>query len=239
MKKVAILVVAAIAIAAAFTSCQKDDNDKVKLLETMTYPDGGYYKFEYDSQNRIRKWSQYYANGNFSESMITYIGDELTKLTFPPSNYSYEFAKDGNKITVEEKMKNTDYTRTIYLNSDGLLEKEVNEGEGYYYVTNNLFDNGNLVKWEHIWIDGDIERKSIREFKYDNNKSPFYHCKTPKWFLNWNFSVKGSPNNVTEENEISGSWIITNEYEYDSDGFPTKCTQSNNGFVTEYRYTEL
>jgi YD repeat-containing protein len=230
------LTVAAIAVATTFTSCQKDENDnvKVKLLETMAYPDGGYYKFEYDNQNRITKWTQHYSNGGFSDCTITYSGAELTKMTLS-SDWSYEFAKDENKINVEETMRSTGYTRTIYLNSDGLLEKEVNEGEGYYYVTNNLFDNGNLVKWEHIWIDGDTERKSIRDFKYDNNKSPLYHCKTPKWFLNWNFSVMGSPNNVTEENETK---TTTYEYEYDSEGFPTKRTQ-NDGFVTEYRYTKL
>ena len=239
--------VAAITVAATYTSCQKDDNDnvKVKLLETMTYPDGSYYKYEYDSQHRIMKWSRYYSNSEFSEFTITYSGNVLTKMTFSPSNHSYEFAKDGNKITNEETIGSTVYTRTIYLNSDGLLEKEIYEEEVYSYIRNYLYDNGNLVKWiwESAWIEGEDkgEENSIREFKYDNNKSPMYHCKTPKWFLIWNFSIMGSQNNVTEEKY--SETITTYEYEYDSEGFPTKRTQINNGvvteYVTEYRYMEL
>ena len=246
MKRVVLnyLVIVAFVVSATFTSCQKDDNDnvKVKLLETMTYPDGGYYKYEYDSQSRITKWSRYYANGEFSEFTVTYSGNELTKMTFFPSNHSYEFAKDGNKITNEETIGSTVYTRTFYLNSDGLLEKETYDEEVYSYVRNYLYDNENIVKWiwESTWIDGeDIgEENSIREYKYDNNKSPMYNCKTPKWFLIWNFSIMGSQNNVIEEKTIT-----TYEYEYDSEGFPTKRTQINNGvlteYVTEYRYMEL
>jgi hypothetical protein len=63
--------------------------------------------------------------------------------------------------------------------------------------------NGNLVKWtwDKTWIDGEEmgEENSIREFKYDNNKSPMYHCKTPKWFLIWNFSII----NGSLQNDIS------------------------------------
>jgi len=235
-----IFVIGALAIAIAFTSCQKD-NDKVKLLETMTYPDGSYYKYEYDSHYRITKWSLYYSSGDFSEFTITYSGNELTKMTFPSDSRTYEFAKDGNKITNVETIGSTVYTRTFYLNGDGLLEKDTYEEEVYSYVRNYLFDNGNLVKWtwDKTWIDGeDIgEENSSREFKYDKNKSPMYHGKTPKWFLIWNFSIMGSQNNVTEEK--SSETITTYEYEYDNDGFPTKRTQSNNGFVTEYRYIEL
>ena len=228
------LTVAAIVIVVAFTSCKKDDNTKVKLLETITYPDGSYYKYEYDSQNRITKWSRYYASGEISEFTITYSGIELTKMTLP-SNWSYEFAKDGNKITIEEKIGSNVYTRTFYLNSSGLLEKLIYEEEVYSYVEYYLYDNGNLVKYtrEETWKDGeDIgEKEWTKEFKYDNNKSPLYHCKTPKWFLIWNFSIMGGQNNVTEEK--SSETITTNcEYEYDSEGFPVKRISKTSGHMT-------
>ena len=68
------LTVAAIAVTAAFTSCQKDDNIKVKLLETVTASNGEYGKFEYDSQNRLTKYSRYNSSGELFETRtLTYL----------------------------------------------------------------------------------------------------------------------------------------------------------------------
>lgn len=228
------LAVAAIALSAALTSCKKD-NDNVKLLETMTYLSDSYNKYEYDSQKRIAKLSRYLDNGALWVAFTyTYSGAELTKMT--SSNWSCEFVKDGNKITVKE----FDDTYTLDLNSDGLPEKYVKGNDVYTYVENFQYKNGNLVKktWKRTWNDGENigEEEGGKEYKYDNNKSPLYYCKTPKWFLIWDSTTMGSLNNVTDE--ISGTWIIINKYEYDSEGFPTKQTASN-GAGIEYKYTEL
>ena len=80
------LTVAAIAIAVAFTSCQKDDNDKVKLLETVTEPYGWYHKFEYDNQNRLTKYSRYDSDGVLLEMRThTYSGNDLVRICYMPT----------------------------------------------------------------------------------------------------------------------------------------------------------
>ena len=79
------LTVVAIAVAATLTSCQKDDNDnvKVKLLETLTGPYGAYDRFEYDSQNRLSKYTRYNSGGELLETRtLTYSGNDLVKTEF-------------------------------------------------------------------------------------------------------------------------------------------------------------
>ena len=65
------------------------------------------------------------------------------------------------------------------------------------------------------------------DYKYDNNKSPFYYCKTPKWYFIVHIGlggyVQGNQNNVTEIS-TGGGRKYEYKYEYASNGFPPKCT---------------
>jgi len=236
------LTVAAITVAATFTSCNKDDYDKVKLLETVTYPYGEYYKYEYDSQNRITKWSRYNSSGELIQtSTLTYSGNDLVQAVYN-SNVIFEYTKSGNKIT---STYSGDDSQTWDLNSEGQLVKYVAKIVGNSQVIEYLYQNGNIVKRNYVYTyaeGGTFE--TITEYKYDNKKSPMYSCTTPQWYLISSFMDMNSTNNMIEQKWTPASATGTDlyEYEYDSDGYPTKRTKTiNNGSkeVTEYVYKEL
>ena len=142
MKRVVLnyLVIAALAVPAAFTSCKKDMENvfTVKLLETITVccrkSDGidedfrkyDKYKFEYDEQNRITKMSEYYYDGSLSyTNTFTYEGDDLVQVVNIFDGYvnTFEYTKSGNTINLKLTCYDIVSTYTIELNSDGLPVK--------------------------------------------------------------------------------------------------------------------
>jgi YD repeat-containing protein len=231
--------VAAIAIVIAFTSCQKDDNDKTKLLEIVIEPYGQYRKFEYDSQNRLTKYLKYNSSDELLESRtLTYNGNDLVKAVFNSAS-SYEYTKSGNTITTS--------FQTWNLNSEGQLVKFVLEIGGNSQVIDFLYQNENMVKETYVYnYEAGGTFNSISEYKYDDKKSPMYNCTTPQWYLIYSFIdiMISTTNNMTER-----KWSVdldtgaeTHTYEYDSDGFPTKrITTDGIGrkVVTEFTYKKL
>jgi len=67
--------------------------------------------------------------------------------------------------------------------------------------------------------DGYAEREG---YLYDDKKSPFSNTNTPKWLLQ-NLGYEDTKNNVLKYSDGEGS-SGDFEYEYDSEGFPTKRT---------------
>ena len=227
-----------LAVTAVVTSCKKingDDDDgntgngKVKLLETMTNSDGDSYKFAYDEQNRISKIFEYYEGSLSNTKPLIYSGNNLVELGFVPRNtissyWTYEYTKSGNTITITEtnwlissgSIVHTNIV-TLTLNSDGLPVKEVSDsGE----TTFQYDRNGNIMKR--------LSDSGTDEMKYDDKKSPFYNCKTPKWWLQSNYlGSVGIHHNITEyawmdDEGYNGKTTYT--YVYDSDGFPAQAT---------------
>jgi len=236
------LTVAAIVITVAFSSCQKDDNDngKIKLLETITQPNGEYGKYEYDSQNRLTKYSRYNRSSVLLETRtLTYSGNDLVKAVFNSSTI-FEYTKSGNKITVI----NSSVTQTWDLNSDGQLVKYVGILGSESQVIDYLYQNGNIVKHTYAYTYESGETYDvINEYKYDDKKSPMHNCTTPQWYLIYSFMdiMISTTNNMTERKWTfdTNIGVETNAYEYDSDGYPTKriTTYSNeNKGVTDYIY---
>ena len=242
------LTVAVIAIMAAFASCQKDDNDKVKLLETVTEPNGQYRKFEYDSQNRLTKYLRYNSSGELLETRtLTYSGNDLVKAEFNSATL-HEYTKSGNKITAIHPGVGT---QTWDLNSNGQLVKYVSEIFGDSQVIDFLFQNGNMVKETYVYnYEAGGTYTSINEYKYNADKSPMYNCTTPQWYLIYSFMdiMIGTKNNMTERkwsfdsDTGADTGAVTHEYEYDSDGYPTKrITTDGIGRkeVTDFTYKQL
>ena len=159
------LTVAAIAIAVAFTSCQKDDNGKVKFLETVTEPYGQYRKFEYDSQNRLTKYSTYNSNGVLlATRTLAYSDNDLVIVVFD-SVVFYEFTKSGNKITATNPYAGT---QTWDLNSGGQLVKYVAEIGANFQVTEYQYQNENVVKYNYLYTyEAGGTFNVIYEYKYD------------------------------------------------------------------------
>jgi len=245
MKKVGLnhLVIAALAISAAFTSCggggEDYIGDKVQLLETITSHINGSYtiKYEYDNLNRIIGISEYDSNENRGSKTTTfsYSGNDLVKIVSKTINnpehvLTTEYSKNGNRITMMEETNDSGYiqTSTINLNDEGFPTKfETIFENGSSMVRTYQIQNNNLTK--HSYIHTGISEIST-DYKYDNNKSPFYHCNTPKWHFIIHMGLVGNvvycgQNNVTEIS-TDGGRMIEYEYEYNSAGFPTKCTIS-------------
>lgn len=216
-------VIAVFAISAAFAT--GNDNSAVKLPETITY-DGGYYaKLEYDSQNRITKISWYNEDGTTSSmDTFTYRGEDLVKVG------DSDFSKNGNKITSDFFV--ADLNNEGYISN--LLMKGIWDHQTVQY--SYQYQGGNIKKWTkkftETWEGKTIEGTSLEyECTYDNYKSPFVHCKTPKWFMDYLFpKLNGQNNNVDEDywwidkgaRNYSGK--IKYVYMYDNDGYPTKRT---------------
>jgi len=214
------LFITAFALSAVFTSCKKDDDkngngngngtSEVQLVKTITYY-GYSIDFEYDDQNRIAT-SSYYMNGTL-DGMATFVynGDDLVKYVTGIS--VFDFSRNGNKITytvtVEQEVVRS---ATIELNSDGY--PIIHDGHPYQYQDGNLTTR----------YDG----YSNMIFEYDNKKSPFYDCKTPKWFLVcvpfFEGYITPIKNNMTKITETRGETTTEYEctYEYNGAGFATK-----------------
>jgi len=213
--------------------------EHVQLLDTSEDDDtGSYNKYEYDSQNRITKISWFdKANGDFYNTTKTffYNGNDLVKTVEKGQwhdDVTIEYVKNGNKINISEDHGNDNiFTYTLDLNDDGYPIKYT--GYNDYYLgnvqINYQYKDGNLIK--ETW---DVYTSSF-DYKYDNNKSPFYHCKTHKWYLIL-YEGYGNHNNVIEK--LEGDWKTEYTYEYDSAGFPTKITSSDskdNVYILKYK----
>ena len=244
MKKVIsnYLAVTVILLVTAFLSC---NNEKVQLLETTTNSDGSFEKYEYDNENRITKTLHYDKEGILILSRtISYNGENFVKVVittrFDTDSFAlFEYSKSAEKIIATIKSKEIDSVKTITIDLDNngfparyVSMSDVASSAGVFEIQRD-----NLAKHSyHVTCDG-VTLEGSADFKYDNKKSPLYHCKTPKWW--WIVSDKGisTQNNVIEMIHSSGE-KVEYEYEFDSAGYPIKCTTKGNGseYVCEFKY---
>ena len=184
--------------------------------------------YEYDNQNRIAKQNSYFNGQPNSVITFTYnaIGD-LVEINEefplePTMNSKTTFTKNGSKITWERYGNNE-----MELNSQGLPAKFTNVDGTRTYT----WQNGNVIKADGInWED---DYTWTETYTYDDNKSPFYYSKTPKWLLLW---WEGSEY-CNENNRKTGTWDgggVTYTYTYNADGFPETRTWSS--FTETYKY---
>jgi len=224
-KLVGLLIVVLIALA----SCQKDDEirEPVILLEKYSriksHNNSIYSVFEYDKKNRVTKRLRYYIGYgeilydthtliyNTDGDLVKYKIKEIIKVT--------EFLKNGNRISYVE----WGIPIEIELNTQGLPVKKtyLHEGEIKDYYTKTIdftWENGNLIQQE-IKTYAEEYDSSIT-YTYDNMKSPFYNCATPKWFLMyWVGIAHCSENNIETEKHSYSTDTITYEKTYNDNGF--------------------
>jgi len=246
-----VLVIAALAVAGVFTSCDKNDddngnNDNVLLPKTVTNINPHFYsryEYEYDNQNRITKIFRYYNHEYFLEEAeldqiqtFSYIGDDFVKVVEERyGTTTVEITKSGNKINVARKYSSGEvyYTATMDLDNDGYPTKRESSftfGTNNWEIHTYQFQNSNLMMQSIArgnGPDGDYE------FTYDNKKSPFFYCKTPKWVMInlWEYDISKS-------NMVKMNGFTLYEYEY-NDEFPIKRTTKNNDApqtLTEFKY---
>jgi hypothetical protein len=217
-------------LALAFTACDEkskpapattESGSGVKLLESKDNGDGYHYKYEYDSKDRIVKISDYKAGELNSTQTITYSSDKAVKVEIVYSSDNSigvtNYAINGNTIT------SSDNSDTLTINKDGYIIKNKNAfwSSAYQYKDNNL------VSITETSTDSTDSREQVHEYGYDNKKPPLHNSNTPKWLLS-SLGLASYKNNVTSWSVYGGEVTGSNgyEYEYDSDGFPTKQTKN-------------
>ena len=223
--KVNFLYVVCFVLVTIISGCGKDNDEKVKLVKTVS----GVHEtlsFEYDSQNRITKIIN--DNRENMYTTFTYSGFDLVKVTlFWPSGYYgiYEnnIVRNGNTITVNYRVGSS----TITVNNNGYPTNFEETGRDWSveYDQNCNLINATIrdIYYDEEWVS---------KFIYGNEKSPFYHCKTPKWWTivyDVGFEIYFiQKNNVTEIIGWDGNDITLKfKYEFDSDGYPTKIEKEN------------
>jgi len=253
---------------------KKDKKEKVQLLDTITFENENYYaKYEYDNKKRISRISFHYEGEPIHAMMFTYDGKDIKEMIVldvedKTISESVKYTKKGNKISWEfDSYDDNKELFLLNLNNEGYpikLESSYVKSPWNNEI-NYEYQKKNLTKFtDYSYKKCEIENKVIATcettvtFNYDNNKSPFYHCKSPKmifYFFREHhkqiqlFGGIGNNNNVTEisEKQICNYWNIDSKskqkykYEYDRNGFPTKMTTINEdgeeGLVMLFKYT--
>ena len=224
MKKVTIFLTAAVIIAALGCGGGKQKtHGNGKMLERIEdHGEGGEVTtFEYDGKNRIvKKYSD-----QSPDWTITYRRNGSVKIT-DDTYWEADFVRKGNTLVNNTWGDNNAGVETITLDKDGYItsiERTNSNNSGWKQVINFQYANGNLIKKvttnssnnepDIIWVE---------EFKYDNKKSPFWGCQTPRWIIQYLYHWFGINNNIVEHNTNDQDIVVTYQYEYDNDGFPIK-----------------
>ena len=247
------LVIIVATILSALTSCEKESNGKEKLLETIVIGSKFYTKFKYDDKNRILTMSTYNEENDLLVlETFTYSGSDLVKTVsesfINPEDIltiTWEFTKTENIISAIQvsNLFVLSSTVTLELNGDELPVSSLTETSSGSFAETYQIKNGNLVKVSRIEKFGEEISEKITEYKYGKNKSPYYSCQTPKWYLFWQAGM-GSKNNVTEI-QTSDNSSVKYEYVFDSDGYPKRYKEKSSvvGFTTtttfELKYKDL
>jgi len=189
--------------------------NKVKLLETIIISDRykHFVKFEYDSQNRITKISNYTFGNHFWTETLLYSGNDLVSSW--RGSFFQTYTKIGKQISFGGDNENR-----IDLDSEGYPIKYEfpSSFDDSPIVINFKFQGGNMTM-----VDRD-------DYTYDNNKSPLVHCVSPEWWfiLFWRDFIDIAPyaskNNVIKIKRLDGE-IIEYTNKYDSDGYPIERTE--------------
>ena len=238
------------------------------------------YEFEYDRRNRITgyagyRYLDYNAAGDLVEHNLRY---SMSRNPWSKTTFSRKGNKI-NFITTYYHPLGTlsgNVTGELELNAQGLPVKLTSENEQtqgmdclqrnvWSYTVTLTWQNGNLIKvnWKREsesdrkcwWEEESKSEKSSNtgtvNYTHDDNKTPFYHCNTPKWALWWfnycswngyNENYQGNnygdnKNNIKTETREDGK-TITYEYTYDNDGFPATrvWVSGTNTYMETYTY---
>jgi len=247
------LVIAIIVISAAFTSCSKNPDDNngngnenvyllVEIEDNFIYKRS--VKLEYDYQNHVKKMifdfgMTYLFDYNDAGDLISMKWED----EYPEDNTTAMFTKNGNKIILNYSRGEYGWSESIELNTQGLPTKYMTgEDESSQFFTFQ-YQNGNLKKLESLYLDENdnmIKLDFYQSYTYDDKKSPFYHCKTPKWLFvfldillefHYNFGIQ---NNVVTSD---GWYSMSCDYTYNDDGFPfTRNVKGTEEFTQTFKY---
>ena len=214
--------------------------EKRKLLHYVQSGDDTSIVFEYDALNRITR-ARYRGSLEFDRIFRYTENNSVIVETNPPEGEEefvdgyINYSRNGNEITYSFGNMGA----SMFLNyNENILVNTLNwyhAGEVHAYLYE--YRGGNAVsKTETVFYDEEINTQTVSNFRYDNMKSPFFVDFTPNWLLQIFFSDIGIINNIVyESNNITD---FEYQYEYDSDGYPTRRIRiHNHGGTTEYETT--
>jgi len=227
--KFALAAALGLALAFTFTACGKGGGD-VKLLESDTWLENDITAeskrvFEYDEQNRIVKIS-YYPSGEHKTIIYSADGSVTVENGSSTEKFGTEkFVVNGNIITAENS-----YYKSLAINKDGYIVKS----EVSYWSSESEYKGGNLIGEKGRSLDG-TRTSQCDYLLYDDKKSPFSNCKTPKWLIQILLTdISAGKNNVLNWNCDSINYA--HKYEYNSEGFPTKLTDIKENRIKLFTY---
>jgi len=217
-------------------------DEPVILLEEIQY-NNWRYVYEYDDQDRIEKTTRY-INGQIDRVDIykyNAVGDlEEVKYKYeakPTNNETKTLTRNNNIITIVAVSDTYSEIEIIILNHQGLPENSTLEGEdgskdtGIYTWNENR--NLTKVEWTSEWTGGSESGGNTFTY-YDDTKTEFHYCKTPKWVL-WKFNGYVGANNIKTQTRI-GSSTPTFEYEYVYNEYDLPVEQKQGSNTTTYKY---
>lgn len=242
------MAIAAVTLSMGMTSCGDDDDDidinVIKLPTKLTHhldlnEDGTpeVQTFEYDSQNRIIKFTT--DDIGLEEYTFTYEGNSgnPTKI-ISNDGVTYTFSYEGSKVIYTEDYGDDEkYEGTMEINSKGY---PVKDDIGSMYPTSYEYDaKGNLIKEIHKGS----EKTYSAKYTYDDKKGLMSQVKTSPFVFfilgDLEYFTYNTINNVITlknyiDDEEDGSWTIS--YDYDSDEYITKGYSGNKlGLSVEYK----
>ena len=203
---------------------QGDKTKDVILLEERHYPGYWLHKFEYDEQHRLTKRYEYNNVDTLISTMtLTYEDDGDLKSVLWVNQNGYTIrsgpVRDGNKIT----FWGVGMSRyELELNTEGL------PGSLTHYWSASMSGRRKTTEYTYTWVNRNLtkadyivtgvrycgeEYEEIGEttYIYNDKKSHFYHCATPRWFWMWYF------NNSVFYCSLNN--LISSGYTYNEDGF--------------------
>ena len=225
---------------------QGDKTKDVILLKEVHYNSYWLYTYEYDEQHRLTNRNQYDSNDSLRSMMtLTYDDDgDLISVDWVDVN-GYTIlsgpTKNGNKISFRGVGMSS---YEVELNTEGLPEKATHgwtsqSTNGWRRATYTYtWVNRNLAQADYNVIGvsshgEEYENSGTKTYTYDDMKSPFYHCATPRWFWLWYYFdtvTACSLNNLIP----ADSGDETFNYTYNEDGF--LATEKRDGANITYIY---
>jgi hypothetical protein len=179
--------------------------------------------YEYDAQYRISKRLNYSYSGTlFSTETLTYNANrDLVEVSDEKYWNTITFTKNGNKIS--DNIGGSTFIE-IEMNYQGLPVKlSYLSGNRVSETHTYTWENGNVTQedWEYYGGEYFDSSSGTYTYIYDDKKSPFYYCTTPKWFLLYWHGIDYCCDNNLE----------TVEFSWHPDIFTCKNSYNDNGFI--------
>lgn len=219
-----------------FASCEKDDEDTgnrllpVKLTCVGEFSRSSVYTLTYDDQNRIigvdydtyQRTIDYNELGQIVEEQVFPKENALTLKSTATFNYEKELVRIEQKFDNGPLLSQNGFIqldragRAVYSEYETESDPSYGTPMGTMHYRKYKYDKrGNVSKIEFLDLDvmGDFE------YQWDNRKGIFKEVNMPQWYMDrtdiaFYFTV----------NNRQSTDGIFYQYEFNEDGYPTKCT---------------